>query len=123
VLPGWEAPIAAAFTPANRKALYSYDFGDGWEHSVVLEKIFPREKGAVLPACIAGRRACPPEDCGGVGGYERLLEIMADPEDDRYEEMVEWLGKPYDAEAFRREDVVFADPLRRLDMMCPEEGE
>jgi hypothetical protein len=123
VIPGWKLPVVAAFTLANRKAGYAYDFGDGWEHSVDLEKVFPRDKGSVLPSCIGGRRACPPEDCGGVDGYEQLLEITADPEDDRYEEMVEWLGGPFDPESFNKAEVVFSDPEARWRMAFLEEVE
>ena len=74
VLPGWLIPIAEVFTLANRKAQYTYDFGDDWLHSVFLEKIAPVAKDAELPACTGGRRACPPEDCGGPPGYESFLE-------------------------------------------------
>ncbi|MCF8062219.1 MAG: plasmid pRiA4b ORF-3 family protein [Deltaproteobacteria bacterium] len=123
VIPGWELPIAAVFTLANRKAGYEYDFGDGWEHTVMLEKILPREKEMVLPACIAGRRACPPEDCGGVWGYEKLLQIMCNPEDDRYEEMVAWLGEPFDPEAFYKDAVAFDDPRARWRIAFTEGAE
>ncbi|MCC2638866.1 MAG: plasmid pRiA4b family protein, partial [Moraxellaceae bacterium] len=57
--------------------IYEYDFGDGWEHTVLLEKFIPYAEGEPLPRCIDGKRACPPEDCGGVGGYAYLLKVMA----------------------------------------------
>jgi hypothetical protein len=82
------------------KFRYEYDFGDGWEHDIVVEAIQPPEPGAAYPVCLAGERACPPEDCGGVWGYADLLEIMADPKHEAYEEMLEWLGAPLDPEKF-----------------------
>ena len=60
----------------NRIANYTYDFGDNWEHKIPLEKILPRDKNIEYPACIAGKRACPPEDCGGIRGYEEFLEAI-----------------------------------------------
>ena len=58
---------------------YVYDFGDHWEHEILVEKILPLEKGTHYPVCVTGRRACPPEDCGGATGYKELLEILLDP--------------------------------------------
>jgi Plasmid pRiA4b ORF-3-like protein/Domain of unknown function (DUF6933) len=88
---------------------YTYDFGDGWEHRVVVEKLLPTADSAV-PACIDGRRACPPEDCGGPWGYRELLEILADPAHPEHEERLKWLGGPFDPEAFNPGD--FGDNLR-----------
>lgn len=72
--------------------VYEYDFGDGWEHTVLLEKFFPYVEGEPLPRCIDGKRACPPEDCGGVGGYAYLLEVLADPAHPEHRDLREWLG-------------------------------
>ena len=69
ILPGWKHKIKKFFTLENSKADYIYDFGDYWQHKVQLEKIISAEKGSVYPKCIAGKRACPPEDCGGLFGY------------------------------------------------------
>lgn len=80
-----EAKIADYFLQPKDKALYTYDFGDGWDHDVVLEKIIPAAPDTTYPKCIAGKRACPPENVGGVGGYEELLEIIADPTHPEYE--------------------------------------
>ena len=71
-----------------------------------------REENVKYPRCIAGKRACPPEDCGGVGGYYNLLEIIADPTHDEYEEMMEWLGGGYNPEAFDPTKVEFTIPKR-----------
>lgn len=88
------------FKKEKDKLNYVYDFGDGWEHEVVLEKILPFELGAVLPVCLKGKRACPPEDVGGVGGYTMFLEAIADPSHPEHEEMLEWVGGDFDAEHF-----------------------
>jgi hypothetical protein len=82
------------------KANYTYDFGDGWEHRLVVEKILPAMPDAAYPSCVAGKGNCPPEDCGGIGGYKNLLEILADPDHEEHEEMLEWVGGNFDPEAF-----------------------
>jgi hypothetical protein len=79
---------------------YEYDFGDGWVHKITLEQVLPYDKAQTLPVCIKGKRACPPEDCGGVWGYEALLKVLADPADPEHESMLEWVGGPFDAEEF-----------------------
>jgi hypothetical protein len=87
------------------KALYTYDFGDGWEHNVVVEKVLPPEPGLTYPICTAGKRQAPPEDCGGTPGYYRLLEVLADPADEEHEEMLEWVGDGFAPEAFSLDDI------------------
>lgn len=82
------------------KALYEYDFGDGWEHELVLEKVLPVDENARYPVCLEGARACPPEDCGGVLGYQELLKVIADPANENHEETIRWLGGAFDPEAF-----------------------
>jgi hypothetical protein len=79
---------------------YTYDFGDSWEHLIVIEGTVPRVAGQHYPACVDGQRACPPEDCGGVYGYANLLEARADPTHPRHEELSEWLREDFDPEAF-----------------------
>ena len=113
VLPELKQKIADYFSMENRTADYVYDFGDSWEHKIQLEKIVPREKGVTYPICIKGKRACPPEDCGGIWGYEELLEIIRNPEHEEHEEMLEWLGGEFDPEDFDVEEVSFADPDKR----------
>jgi hypothetical protein len=80
--------------------VYEYDFGDSWEHELVVEKILPPEKRVQYPRCIDGKRACPPDDVGGVWGYQEFLEAMRDPNHPEHEDMVEWIGGRFDPEAF-----------------------
>ena len=82
------------------KFLYRYDFGDNWEHEVAVEKIDTADQALLHPVCQHGARACPPEDCGGAWGYEELLKALRDPEHPDHEEMLEWVGGSFDAEAF-----------------------
>lgn len=77
---------------------YWYDFGDDWWHELKVEKVTDDPSALAGPTCLDGRRACPPEDCGGIYGYEELLRILADPTDPQHEEMAEWAG--VDPEAF-----------------------
>jgi hypothetical protein len=79
---------------------WAYDFGDNWQHDVVVEAIEEPLVGGRYPMCTAGERACPPEDCGGVGGYEELREVLADPEHDEYEHLRTWAGVGFDPDAF-----------------------
>ena len=113
VTPGWERKISRYFRPENNKALYVYDFGDDWEHDVALEKVLPREKNVKYPICLAGKRACPPEDCGGVWGYMNLLEILSDPNHEDYEDTLEWLGDEFNPDYFDSGEIVFSDPEER----------
>jgi len=85
---------------AKSKLTYEYDFGDGWEHEILVEKVLPADPATLYPVCVAGARACPPEDCGGVWGYADLLETIKNPDDPEHEEMLEWLGGEFDPEAF-----------------------
>ncbi|MEW6142711.1 MAG: plasmid pRiA4b ORF-3 family protein [Chloroflexota bacterium] len=84
---------------------YEYDFGDSWEHDILVEKILPAEPGVQYPLCLAGKRACPPEDCGGVWGYVDLLKIIRAPTHIEYERMMEWLGGPFDPEEFNIDEI------------------
>ena len=99
-----EADDDAEFTLADvlkagvSRFRYLYDFGDDWHHIVDVEKTLPAEPGKLYPACIAGKRACPPEDCGGIWGYEELLATLADPAS--ASERPEWFGRDFDPEAF-----------------------
>ena len=84
---------------------YEYDFGDSWEHELILEKILPAEKGSDHPVCIAGKRACPPEDVGGVWGYQDFLEAISDPDHPEHDNLLEWIGGSFDPQYFDLEEV------------------
>jgi hypothetical protein len=82
------------------KIEYEYDFGDGWIHDIVLEKILPPDSTMKSPVCTGGALACPPEDCGGIWGYAQMLEILKDPTFEAYEETLEWVGEEFDPGRF-----------------------
>ena len=84
---------------------YEYDFGDSWEHDIVLEKVLPSGANVAVASCVAGRGACPPEDVGGVWGYERFLEALQDPTHKEHAWLSEWFGGEFDANAFDLEGV------------------
>lgn len=114
VLAGWDEKIEHWFSLENRIALYEYDLGDSWLHGIILEKIIPREEGVEYPRCLAGARACPPEDCGGAGGYAELLALLAGPDCEERRELIEWLEEPFDPEEFSLEELFFDDPDERF---------
>jgi len=113
VIPGWEIPVARHLNLTDRSVAYEYNFGDGWEHSVALEKILPRDPEAQYPTCLGGRRACPPEDCGGVHGYQHFLGAVQDPGHEEHEDMVRWVGGGFDPGEFDKAKVSFDDPSER----------
>jgi len=84
---------------------YEYDFGDSWEHRLVLEQVRAHNPEATPIRCLAGANACPPEHCGGIGGYQHLLEILAGPSGPERDEMIAWIGRPFDPAAFDVEAV------------------
>ncbi len=113
VLPGWDQKIAAYFSLNNPEAAYLYDFGDDWRHVIKLEKILAQEKGLRYPVCVAGKRSCPPEDCGGVWGYQNFLEAITDPAHKEHEETIEWVGGSFDPEYFDPKGIRFDNPKKR----------
>lgn len=91
--------------------VYMYDFGDSWMHDLKVEKVMEPKPGQRYPVCIEGRRATPPEDVGGIWGYEEYVEAMVDPDHPEHEDYLEWRGE-YDPEAFNLDEVNAA--LREL---------
>lgn len=87
------------------KFFYTYDFGDSWEHEILVEKELPSTPDTNYPVCITGKRACPPEDCGGSWGYAELLEIISDPSHPEYEERMEWVGESFNPDTFDLNEV------------------
>jgi hypothetical protein len=82
------------------KFLYTYDFGDDWEHEILVEKILPMTEENRQPRCLKGVKACPPEDIGGIWGYYDFLEILKNPQHPDHEDMMEWIGGSFDPEEF-----------------------
>lgn len=104
--------VADLAPAARKKFVYEYDFGDGWEHEVVVEKVLPPDAGFKHPVCLAGANACPPDDCGGIPGYYNLLEAVGDPGHPEHAALKEWLGGGFDPAHF---DLAWAnDGLKRL---------
>lgn len=91
---------------------YEYDFGDGWSHELVFEDVFDADPNRKVPVCIAGERACPPEDIGGVYGYESFLEAIKNPDHPEHADQIEWIGHEFDPEKFDLDAV--NTPLRAL---------
>jgi len=90
---------------AGAKAVYTYDFGDDWEHRIAVEKVLAPEPGRDYPVCVDGKLHGPPEDCGGVYGFYGLLETIGNPEHEQYQETMDWLGDAFDPEAFSVDEV------------------
>ncbi|HTU84865.1 MAG TPA: plasmid pRiA4b ORF-3 family protein [Solirubrobacteraceae bacterium] len=84
--------LARVLQGSGDRLIYTYDFGDDWDHELAFEQEVPAEPGAVYPRCVAGKGACPPEDCGGPWGYMDLRAVLADPGAESHDEMLEWLG-------------------------------
>lgn len=92
---------------------YEYDFGDSWNHEIVLEAIEDSRPGVKYPRVIDGKRACPPEDVGGLPGYEEFVAALRDPGHEEHENMRAWAGGDFDSERF---DLIAANdaiPKRR----------
>ena len=85
---------------ARASFLYIYDFGDCWEHDILVEKILPPEPVVDYPRCLAGERRCPPEDVGGVYGYEDFLKAMRNPKHKEHAHYLEWCGGEFNPEEF-----------------------
>jgi hypothetical protein len=99
------------------KIVYEYDFGDSWEHDIILEKIIRENKDLEGPVCIAGKSNCPPEDCGGVWGYKRMLNVLKNPKHKSYQEIMRWIGGRFDPEYFNKEEVNRL--LKKRNFGCP----
>jgi len=92
--------LGAAIGTEIREFSYLYDFGDHWQHRVVVEQILLPNETNSWPMCQDGRNACPPEDVGGIGGYDEFLQKMQDPTDEEHNNMWRWHGGPFDPTSF-----------------------
>ena len=113
-LPGWRIPLSGFFDHMqSHPAAYVYDFGDDWEHVVTYETTEPADRSLTYPRCVAGERACPPEDCGGAHGYLQFVEAIQNPRHPEHRAMLQWVGRPFDPHHFDPSRVVFSDPRKR----------
>lgn len=103
-----KATVAKVLARPGATMCYTYDFGDDWEHDIVLEKVLPPDPAVGL-SCLAGKGACPPEDCGGAWGYASLKEALADPDHEEHEDLLDWLSldsaADFDPAQFRLDQV------------------
>ena len=106
-------------TKARQKLDYTYDFGDDWQHKITLEKLLPDEPAPVgkgkpkrIALCVAGANAAPPEDCGGLPGFDNLKAALADPKHPDHDDMVEWWGDEFDVAEFSVASI--NDDLKRI---------
>jgi hypothetical protein len=90
---------------AKKKFVHEYDFGNSWQHDIVVERVIPAEEGPRTPLCLEGKRACPPEDCGGIFRYYHFLEAIQDPTHPEHDFLLGWVGGSFDPEAFDIERV------------------
>ena len=101
-----EVRLDQIVTGEGFKMGYTYDFGDNWEHALLVERVLPLDSQQTYPMCIKGKRAAPPEDVGGVWGYEEFLRALKDPDHPEHQDYVDWWGEePFDPAAFDREAV------------------
>ncbi|MGA7303865.1 MAG: plasmid pRiA4b ORF-3 family protein [Rhodothermales bacterium] len=98
-------PFDSVLREEGQSILYEYDFGDGWMHTVLLEKILEHDADLDLPKCIAGKRNCPPEDVGGPPGYAAFLQAYLDRKHPAHQDMVDWAGEGFDPELFDLDEV------------------
>jgi len=110
VVSGWQYGIADFIDQKRPECRYVYDYGDNWQHRVVLEAVVFAGPETAYPVCVEGERSCPPEDVGGVPGYQDLLQILKDPDHERFGEVREMLGEDFDPERFDPKEVIFSAP-------------
>jgi hypothetical protein len=97
---GRKVKMSQIVRAGHREFTYVYDMGDNWGHAIQVEKTLAAEPKAKYPRCVSGARACPPEDCGGVWGYEEFLEAISDKRHEEHEAMLEWVGGQFDPDEF-----------------------
>lgn len=113
VLPSWEFKVRDYLNLEQPKMLYEYDFGDDWRHDVVLEAICDKDPRFKYPLSIAGENACPPEDVGGIHGYESFLESLKDPTHPEHAGNQCWIGGEFNPNRFDPAVVRFSNPRTR----------
>lgn len=127
-LPGWKHVVSEVMSESGATIRYVYDFGDHWDHRIVVEDRLRGSPGKRYPRCIAGERAGPPDDCGGPTGYTSLIETLADPDAEDHKDMAHWaasikgLRGRFDPDAFDEQQVRFGNPTIRLKRMLRDIG-
>lgn len=117
VIPGWKRTLKRYFKYPGDHMIYEYDFGDSWRHSVLLEAIALADPSLQYPRCLDGARKCPPEDCGGPGGFADFLHAIADPHHEDHAALLRWCGGRYKPEQFNPKKVRFDDPDERFRLL------
>lgn len=112
-LAGWDYPVKT-YLNIHTDWLYMYDFGDEWEHRIQFEGLFDKKPKQTYPLCMAGQQACPPEDVGGIHGYQIFLQAIEDPSHEEHESYLAWVGGHYDPHHFVPKHVKFEDPHTRF---------
>jgi len=97
--------ISSFLKKEKDRILYEYDFGDGWEHDIILEKILPVDNNIKYPVCLTGKMNCPPEDCGGAYRYNNIRELLKQQDNKDYESRIDWLGRVFDPTFFNKDGV------------------
>ena len=113
---GWDVPILPLVQDTDMPMQYKYDFGDTWRHVVMFETYAARDPSARYPLCIAGARKCPPEDCGGVHGFETFLAAIRNKRHPEHKSYLVWVGGSYDPDEFDPRRVHFDDPAERFEI-------
>lgn len=114
-----EVPLSKFLAKEGQSCKYQYDVGDGWQHTVMLEKILPKEPAVKYPLCLDGALACPPEDCGGIGGYQRCIDLAGLKKREPEDEFSVWLWD-WQPGAFDPAQVKFENPRKRF-LECMED--
>lgn len=114
----YKIKLSAILNKEKDTILYEYDFGDGWEHTLLLEKILPIDLNTKYPVCLAGKMKCPQEDCGGTSGFSDMLKILKNKKHEEYQSYIEWLGGEFDPKEFDLE--MINKMLRKRDFGCIE---
>jgi len=112
--PGWDHGVLPYLGRPGDEVEYEYDFGDAWIHRIVLDDVWSPDSEAFDPVCLGGEGRCPPEDVGGVDGYEEFLAAIGDPDHPEHAAYLDWIGGEFDPSEFVPEEVVFHDPRARL---------
>jgi len=113
-LAGWEYQVRD-YLVINKQFTYEYDFGDGWIHLIEYEGEQKKQPGEKYPLCLDGKRACPPEDVGGIPGYEEFVEAIKNPKHPEHEEFLQWVGGKFNPNIFDAKKIKFDSPKKRWD--------